>query len=241
MSFGERTMPSSFRPHPFGKLASTTALVSFLALTIMPLSSAFAADAQTQTPQTLKAAADQMKTDAESVGDKIAETAKTAGDTIADTAKTAGETISDAAKTAKEKLSEATEAAKTKAKDMMEPAEKPSEDVSTLPLSGPLHEVTEGEVTTYAPGWTGPMDKPQEFVDMKINHGEEGLAEVNGMLANAKGQIVAVIADPEGFMNLNLGTQDVVLPLTNITYEPNQDVFQTTLTKDELLALPAWN
>ncbi|WP_413207414.1 hypothetical protein [Rhodospirillum sp. A1_3_36] len=239
-------MPFSFRPHlpihPLGKLVGATALVSFLAITTMPLSHAFAADAQTPTPKTLEAAADQIKTDAESVGKKIADTAKTAGDTIADTAKSAGATISDAAQSAKEKLSEAAEAAKTKAEDLMESAEKPSEkEVSPLPLSGPLHEVTEGEVTSYAPGWSGPIGKPQDLVDMKINHGEEGLAEVNGMLANTKGQIVAVIADPEGFMNLNLGTQDVVLPLTDITYEPNKNVFQTTMTKDELLALPAWN
>ncbi|MCF8480605.1 MAG: hypothetical protein K9H25_09250 [Rhodospirillum sp.] len=241
-------MSSYFRPHtrsrnhPLGKVATATALVSVLTLTTLPLSGAFAADAQAPSPQTLEGAADQMRTDAESVGDKIADTAKSAGDTIAETAKTAGDTISDAAKAAKNEISEAAQTAKAKAEDMMAPAEEPSgEELSAQNLSSPLHEVIKGETTAYPAGWTGPASMPQDLVDMKINHGEEGLAEVNGMLANGKGEIVAIIADPEGFMNLNLGTQDVVLPLTHVTYEPTQNAFQTTMTKAELLALPAWN
>lgn len=235
---------SSFKAEPtraktLGKIAATTLMTSFLALS----SAAVLAPAQaaedtsgTVRPMTEDTMTEQVKEDARSVGEKIGDTAEAAGDKIRDAAKAAGEELSEATEAAKEKLASMTEDKSDAA------ANPPMEQLAALGTPGPLHKVTKDEAYSFTETWTGPANaKIDAFLDKHIKNGEDDLADIDGLLADERGAVVAVIADPEGFLNLNVGTQEVVLPLKHITYEPTQDAFQTDLTMDDLKSLPAWD
>lgn len=63
------------------------------------------------------------------------------------------------------------------------------------------------------------------------------IGEVEEVLMNASGQIVAVAVELGGF--LGFGDRDVIVGLDQLRFE--SDRFVTTLTKEQLGALPKWD
>ncbi|ABC22861.1 PRC-barrel domain-containing protein [Rhodospirillum rubrum] len=115
-----------------------------------------------------------------------------------------------------------------------------NQQLSSVNLKGPLHAVKDDEKVTYS----GPLRdialSAEEFKDLSVMNGAEKVADIDGLLADDQGKVVALIADTEGFLNLNIGTKNVVLPLDQVTYDSQNKVFTTSKTKDGIKALPEW-
>jgi hypothetical protein len=65
------------------------------------------------------------------------------------------------------------------------------------------------------------------------------VGEIEEVLLNKTGQMVAVVASIGGF--LDIGDRDVILPLANVRFsasEANEYAFVTNMTEEELGALP---
>ncbi|MET4698664.1 sporulation protein YlmC with PRC-barrel domain [Constrictibacter sp. MBR-5] len=76
-----------------------------------------------------------------------------------------------------------------------------------------------------------------EIEDMNVfGTGGEKIGEVDEVLVDSAGSIVAVAVESGGF--LGIGDEEVVVMLDQLTLEG--DRFSTGLTKDQLLALPRW-
>jgi len=76
-----------------------------------------------------------------------------------------------------------------------------------------------------------------EIEDMNVyGTGGKKIGEVDEVLVDASGKIVAVSVESGGF--LGIGDEEVVVMLDQLSLEG--DRFNTSLTKDQLLALPRW-
>ena len=67
-------------------------------------------------------------------------------------------------------------------------------------------------------------------------HGKR-VGDVEEVIANNRGQIVGLTAEVGGF--LGMGDKEVLIPLEHLTVQNGQ--FRTTLTVDQLKALPRWD
>ena len=76
-----------------------------------------------------------------------------------------------------------------------------------------------------------------EIEDMNVyGAGGKKIGEVDEVLVDASGKIGAVSVESGGF--LGIGDEEVVVMLDQLSLEG--DRFNTSLTKDQLLALPRW-
>jgi hypothetical protein len=76
-----------------------------------------------------------------------------------------------------------------------------------------------------------------QIEDMPIvTAGDERVGEVDELLLNAEGRIVAVSAEVGGF--LGIGDREVVLGLDQLEHEAN--VFRIDMTREQIEALPTW-
>lgn len=76
-----------------------------------------------------------------------------------------------------------------------------------------------------------------DIEDMNVyGTGGEKIGEIEEVLIDTSGNIAAVAVESGGF--LGIGDEEVVVMLDQLTLEG--DRFSTSLTKDQLLALPRW-
>lgn len=76
-----------------------------------------------------------------------------------------------------------------------------------------------------------------DIEDMNVyGTGDEKIGEIEEVLIDTSGNIAAVAVESGGF--LGIGDEEVVVMLDQLTLEG--DRFSTSLTKDQLLALPRW-
>lgn len=89
-------------------------------------------------------------------------------------------------------------------------------------------------------GWTTGAEAVAAMVDDMDIIGSEGdqIGEVEGLLVNEANEVVAFAVETEGF--LDIGDEDVILPLGDAQLSPDGDAFLTSLTEDELEAMPEW-
>ncbi|GAA0600979.1 PRC-barrel domain-containing protein [Caenispirillum bisanense] len=66
----------------------------------------------------------------------------------------------------------------------------------------------------------------------------ERIGEVEDVLANDRGEVMAVVVETGGL--LGIGEEDVVVGLEHLELGPQERTFITTLTEDQLRALPRW-
>lgn len=77
-----------------------------------------------------------------------------------------------------------------------------------------------------------------EIEDMSIlTSGGERIGEVDELLLNGEGRIVAVSVEVGGF--LGVGDREVVLGLDQLT--PEGDAFRVDMTRSEIEGLPSWD
>jgi ribosomal 30S subunit maturation factor RimM len=86
-----------------------------------------------------------------------------------------------------------------------------------------------------------PSDKPPagyvELGDMNVvNPAGEKIGEVEEVLMDTSGKVVAVAVEVGGF--LGIGDDDVIIPLDQLRLENNQ--LMTALTKEQIEVLPKW-
>jgi ribosomal 30S subunit maturation factor RimM len=70
-----------------------------------------------------------------------------------------------------------------------------------------------------------------------VTPGGEKVGEVDEVLIDATGEVIAVAIEVGGF--LGIGDDEVIIPLDQLRLENNQLV--TTLTKEQIEALPKWD
>ncbi|MBK1664644.1 hypothetical protein CKO38_06475 [Rhodospirillum rubrum] len=152
----------------------------------------------------------------------------------------AGTSGSPASNTTAERGSSAASSGTTMTSDADKSSPELNQQLSSVNLKGPLHEVNDDEKVTYS----GPLRdialSAEEFKDLSVMNGAEKVADIDGLLADDQGKVVALIADTEGFLNLNIGTKNVVLPLDQVTYDSQNKVFTTSKTRDGIKTLPEW-
>ena len=101
------------------------------------------------------------------------------------------------------------------------PATEPSEGAA--PLASPQ------------PGGAGEL---QDVGDMRVIGADgESIGEVEDVLIDSTGRVVAVSVEAGGF--LGMGDRDVIMQLDSL--ELQGDEFTTTLTREEIEALPDWD
>ena len=101
------------------------------------------------------------------------------------------------------------------------PATEPSEGAA--PLASPQ------------PGAAGEL---QDVGDMRVIGADgESIGEVEDVLIDSTGRVVAVSVEAGGF--LGMGDRDVIMQLDSL--ELQGDEFTTTLTREEIEALPDWD
>jgi hypothetical protein len=95
-----------------------------------------------------------------------------------------------------------------------------------------LREVKDG--TRLVAPWNLTVDQ----IEDRAIHGASGekIAEADSVLEDASGQISAVVAEFGGYFGI--GDTEVIVGLDQL--KPDGDHFATSLTQDQLSALPAW-
>lgn len=77
-----------------------------------------------------------------------------------------------------------------------------------------------------------------EHMDIIGPDGEE-IAEVDEILIDRSGNVVAVVAEYDRF--LGLGDREVVMDLRHLALQDDRDDLVTTMTQEELESLPEWD
>ncbi len=95
-----------------------------------------------------------------------------------------------------------------------------------------LHEVDDDNDTAL---WNNMTADEIEDMDI-VNVSGETVGEVEDVLANEAGEIVAITAEVGGF--LGIGEQEVVVALAHLALRG--DELSTAMTEDDLKALPVW-
>jgi hypothetical protein len=95
-----------------------------------------------------------------------------------------------------------------------------------------LHEVDDDDAMTYQGRSIEQLD------DLDVLRDGQRIGEIEGVLANADKQIVAVVVEyDDGFLGLN--GPEVILPIDRIQFDRN--AASVTLSDAELRALPVWD
>lgn len=78
-----------------------------------------------------------------------------------------------------------------------------------------------------------------DIEDMDVVRNGEVIGEVEGVLGNAAGEVVALVIEHGGGA-LGLGDREVVVEIDDVEFPAGRDEVEITLTDDELAALPVW-
>jgi sporulation protein YlmC with PRC-barrel domain len=101
----------------------------------------------------------------------------------------------------------------------------------------PAPEPSDGAAPLASPQ-TGTAGELQDIGDMRVVGADgEGIGEVEDVLIDSTGRVVAVSVEAGGF--LGMGDRDVIMQLDSL--ELRGDEFATTLTREEVEALPDWD
>lgn len=110
----------------------------------------------------------------------------------------------------------------------------PAAFAQTTPANPNLRVVEDGSELTYQ-GIT-----IEQLEELDIVHNGEEIGEVDDVLVDGEGKIVAVTIEHEaGF--LGLGEREVVMPLAAIQINVEEEEGSVSLTEEQLKALPEWD
>ncbi len=114
------------------------------------------------------------------------------------------------------------------------------QQVAQAPQAGAaaLREIEEPEIVVQALGLT--VEDIEEDADLYDRTGEEEVGEIDSVLTDAAGRPVAISADVGSYLNADEEEKTVVIGLDRLRADEDGDLV-TTLTKEELLRLPAWD
>lgn len=118
-----------------------------------------------------------------------------------------------------------------------QPAAGGSSTMSAAPVAGlamkGMRELDDDDRTTQ---WQGMTVEQLEDMDI-VNAQGDSIGEVEEVLADAQGNIVAVTAEVGGF--LGIGDREVVVSLEHLQLQG--DRFMTNLTSEQLETMPRWD
>lgn len=80
----------------------------------------------------------------------------------------------------------------------------------------------------------------EQIEDMDLVRDGDVIGEVEEVLADASGEIAALVVELRDG-NIRQGDDEVVLPIDGLDFASDRGVVQTTMSDEELAALPGWD
>lgn len=129
------------------------------------------------------------------------------------------------------------------AEDVGQPPEVPPAAAGAVlpaPLEGPVRAVAADDPGLVWPRSLAalPESRRADLVGMELVGPGGSIGEVERILANEKGEVVAFTVETGGLFGFD--DEEVIVPLNRLEYGPTGDNFITALSEDELEALPSW-